>query len=215
MLGPIKGYPVFHIKQHNVTQGTYKYPKTPLLVVFLTSETDFWKPSPRTPYFAVTKGAFQEDDILMNNCITYMFLVHVMIWSLVFEIVMGSATLLAFFGLKAVFDFHSEKEIPHTYSLHSWFDIMPNWYHYLLDEYPYSYSHISSTHGLLSLISWLTQWVLLVLVIVFVLVLVLVLTYSLHSWFSVTPNWYHVIFFPFPYSGKKFSDSASLSLSLS
>jgi len=39
-------------------------------------------------------------------------------------VVMGSATLLAFFGLKAVFDFHSEKEIPHTYSLHSWLGLM-------------------------------------------------------------------------------------------
>ena len=37
-------------------------------------------------------------------------------------LVMGSATLLAFLGLKAVFDFHAEKGIPHTYSLHSWFD---------------------------------------------------------------------------------------------
>ena len=36
-------------------------------------------------------------------------------------VVMGSATLLAFLGLKAVFDFHAEKGIPHTYSLHSWF----------------------------------------------------------------------------------------------
>ena len=35
-------------------------------------------------------------------------------------LVMGSATLLAFLGLKAVFDFHAEKGIPHTYSLHSW-----------------------------------------------------------------------------------------------
>ena len=40
-------------------------------------------------------------------------------WSFLL-IVMGSATLLAFFGLKAVFNFHAEKEIPHTYSLHSW-----------------------------------------------------------------------------------------------
>jgi len=35
-------------------------------------------------------------------------------------VVMGSATILACLGLKAVFDFHSAKGIPHTYSLHSW-----------------------------------------------------------------------------------------------
>jgi len=39
-------------------------------------------------------------------------------------VVMGSATLLAFLGLKAVFDFHAEKGIPHTYSLHSWLGLI-------------------------------------------------------------------------------------------
>merc|ERR1712127_318700 len=39
-------------------------------------------------------------------------------------VVMGSATLLACFGMKAVFDFHSYKGIPHTYSLHAWLGLM-------------------------------------------------------------------------------------------
>lgn len=39
-------------------------------------------------------------------------------------VVMGSATLLACLGLKAVFDFHSYRAIPHTYSLHSWLGLM-------------------------------------------------------------------------------------------
>lgn len=39
-------------------------------------------------------------------------------------VVMGSATLLACGGLKAVFDFHSFKEIPHSYSLHSWLGLL-------------------------------------------------------------------------------------------
>jgi len=39
-------------------------------------------------------------------------------------VVMGAATLIACAGLKAVFDFHSHKNIPHTYSLHSWLGLL-------------------------------------------------------------------------------------------
>jgi len=39
-------------------------------------------------------------------------------------VVMGSATVLACLGLKAVFDFHFYKSIPHTYSLHAWLGLL-------------------------------------------------------------------------------------------